>query len=139
MRFLKSINSSHNNLIISILTIVILLLVLFNINSLLRVFLFILVIYFSSIAILLKKIHIKNNFRIKYALIFSLVLEFLLLFVLRQVRKVFEFPLINNEKIIGYAQYNGYSLSFDSLYLILMILLPIIILFIFLNVKTNKK
>jgi hypothetical protein len=68
----------------------------------------------------------------------SLIVDFILIVLLRQIRALFPLPEIGSDKIIGYAQYFGYPLSFDTLLFFALILVPLfVVLFTFLA-KRNK-
>lgn len=54
----------------------------------------------------------------------SLIFGFLMLISFKRIRGLFPIPDINSEKIIGYAQYYGYPLYFDTLLFFSFLLVP---------------
>ena len=66
---------------------------------------------------------------IPIALIISFAIDAVLIILLRPVRSLFPLPEIGSDKIIGYSQYFGYPLSFDTLYFSILILVPLLVVF----------
>jgi glycosyltransferase involved in cell wall biosynthesis len=73
--------------------------------------------------------------------IFVYLLSMAILFAsFRKIRALIPPPEISEEKLVGYAQYFGYPLSYDTYIFIVIILLPIIILIFFsFKIRTNEK
>lgn len=61
--------------------------------------------------------------------LFYLFCTLILLFLIfKKIRAVLPIPMINNDKLVGYAQYYGYPIYFDTVFFFLIIILPVIIL-----------
>lgn len=62
--------------------------------------------------------------------------EIVLIAGLRVLRSYFQSPRIGEDKIVGYSQYFGYSINFDSIFILLLIIVPVfisVIMFYFLK------
>ncbi len=70
----------------------------------------------------------KKNFKkiFFYVLIQSITLGSIII-SFRKIRDLFPAPEISNSKIIGYAQFTGYPLYFDTFIFFLVMLSPIVI------------
>ena len=69
----------------------------------------------------------------------SAVIILVLIILLRPIRSLFPMPAIGADKIVGYAQYFGYPLSFDTLFFFALMLIPLlVIVFVYLFKKYHK-
>jgi hypothetical protein len=75
---------------------------------------------------------------IPISLIVSFGIDATLIILLRPIRSLFPLPEIGSGKIIGYSQYFGYPLSFDTVFFFVLILVPLLIVFFTYLFKRNK-
>lgn len=68
---------------------------------------------------------------IKKTVVVSIVLVFCMLAYFKKIRSFLPPPEITKDKIIGFAQYNGYPINFDTGFFLLIVFLPVLILFVF--------
>jgi hypothetical protein len=79
--------------------------------------------------------------KILISIVLSVALDLMLIVLLRHIRAFFPYPEIFSIKIVGYAQYFGYPLYFDTIYIFLLILMPSAMLLLcnFLGNRLNGK
>lgn len=58
-----------------------------------------------------------------------LIVVVIFTFLVRDIREFFPFPIIDETKSVGYAQYYGYSIYFDTLAFDIFFFSPIFLLF----------
>lgn len=86
-----------------------------------------------------------KQFFIRYIRLFliiaSVTCSFILLFFLtfKQIRLFFPIPSINESKIVGYAQYEGYPLLFDTIFFVLFIIVPLLSTYFYTYYSDEKK
>jgi len=64
-------------------------------------------------------------------IIFSALIILFIFIGFKKIRMFFPPPEITSEKLVGFTQYFGYLIYFDSIIFLLIIFLPVVILFIF--------
>lgn len=87
-----------------------------------------------------KSIYIKR--KILLGIAFSLWILGILLLVLkfRELRNIFPPPKIEDDRIVGFAQYNGYPMYFDTIVFFSLIFSPVLILLaVYLFTKHSSK
>lgn len=72
------------------------------------------------------------------AITISTLLVFFLMVGFKKIRSFLPPPEITKDKLIGFAQYNGYPINFDTGVFLLIVFLPIVILFILSFKKLTK-
>lgn len=60
-------------------------------------------------------------------------------FTFRYFRSLFFPPEINEDKIVGYAQYFGYPFHFDTLLFFIFMIIPVLMFFYILFKRKNRK
>jgi hypothetical protein len=69
----------------------------------------------------------------------SFVIDGTLVVFLRIIRSLFPLPAIGSDKIIGYAQYFGYPLTFDTIFFFSLIAVPLLVLISLYLFQRNRK
>ena len=64
------------------------------------------------------------------SLVLSGVIDGLLLLSFKNFRSFFPPPEIGQEKLVGFAQYYGYPIYYDTIYFFILLIVPIITFFI---------
>lgn len=59
--------------------------------------------------------------------IFSLILIFSAFVLYKKMRGLFPPPQIGSEKLVGFAQYFGYPIYFDTIFFFLIVSIPLIV------------
>lgn len=72
------------------------------------------------------------------SILFSSFLNAFFLVSFKKIRSLLPPPEINSNKLIGFAQYFGYPLYFDTIFFFFLIFVPILT-FIFIYRVTNRK
>lgn len=75
----------------------------------------------------------KANYKIIIlkSIFFSLILLIVLFITFKKISALFPIPMIGNDKLVGFPQYYGYPLYFDTQFFFFIIFLPILILLFF--------
>ena len=72
------------------------------------------------------------------SILISSTLNIFLLFGFKKIRTIFPPPEINADKLIGFSQYFGYPLYFDTLFFFFLFFIPILTFIIFYKFNRNK-
>ena len=75
----------------------------------------------------------KTNYKIIIlkSIFFSLIILIVLIITFKKIRTLFPIPMINNDELVGFPQYYGYPLYFDTVFFFFIIFLPLLILLFF--------
>lgn len=73
-----------------------------------------------------------------YSILLSSVLNAFLLIYFKKIRALLPPPEISSNKLIGFAQYFGYPLYFDTIFFFFLIFIPILTLIFFYKVNKRK-
>jgi len=92
------------------------------------------IVVFSFLPFLFVVYHNQQKVLFLQLFTFYLLFSFFILLVFRNIRNTFPIPEVNEEKIVGYAQYFSYPLYFDTFLFLLLLMFPVVI-FIILHKK----
>lgn len=75
----------------------------------------------------------KNKYKILLikSIFVSIVLLLILIISFKKIRALFPIPMIGEDKLVGFLQYYGYPLYFDTIFFFLIIFLPVTVLLFF--------
>ena len=72
------------------------------------------------------------------SLFISVVILVGLIITFKKIRAIFPIPMINDDRLVGFSQYFGYPLYFDTLFFFFLVLVPIITFMIFYELNRKK-
>lgn len=82
----------------------------------------------------------KPNYKkiILKSIVSSLILLIFLALTFKKIRALFPIPIIGNDRLVGFSQYFGYPLYFDTIFFFFIISLPLLIFSLFYFLEKRK-